>query len=56
MDFPFAVADPCIQVADYCAWAVQRKLERQKTDFYKHVEPFVTSEFDLWRFGKKVYY
>jgi hypothetical protein len=56
MDFPFAVADPCIQVADYCSWAIQRKWERQKEDFYKHIQPFVKSEFDLWRRGTKTYY
>ena len=33
MDFPFAVADPCIQVADYCSWAIQRRWERGKDDF-----------------------
>lgn len=24
--FPRSVADPCLQIADYCAWAVQRKM------------------------------
>ncbi|WP_159458486.1 hypothetical protein [Roseisalinus antarcticus] len=29
--FPRAVADPCLQIADYFAWSIQRKWERGDT-------------------------
>jgi hypothetical protein len=56
LDFPFAVADPCLQIADYFAWAVQRRWEHGKEDFYQHAQPFIRSEFDLWKNGPTLYY
>jgi hypothetical protein len=56
LDFQFSVADPCLQIADYFAWAVQRRWESNKIDFYRHVKPFIRSEFDLWRRGTTLYY
>jgi Protein of unknown function (DUF3800) len=54
--FPRAVADPCLQVADYCAWAIQRKWERNDTRSYDLISSKISSEYDLWRTGTKHYY
>jgi hypothetical protein len=60
-DFVPAQADPCIQVADYCAWAIQRKwesLHKSKTDVrsYSIIRDRITYEYDLWRTGTTYYY
>lgn len=54
--FPRAVADPCLQVADYCAWAIQRKWERNDSRSYDVISGKVHSEYDLWRTGGTHYY
>lgn len=54
--FPRAVADPCLQVADYCAWAVQRKWEKGETRWYEKIEDKIETQFDLWRTGSTHYY
>jgi hypothetical protein len=51
-----AVGEPCLQVADYCAWAMQRKWERGDDTWYQMIKPKVRSEFDLWRAGRTTYY
>lgn len=55
-DFCPAAADPCLQVADYCAWAIQRKWERNDTRSYDLIADRVTYEYDLWRRGTTLYY
>jgi hypothetical protein len=55
-DFPRAAADPCLQAADYCAWAIQRVRELEKADAYNLVGDKIRSEFDLWRMGLVRYY
>jgi len=54
--FPRAVAEPCLQVADYCAWAVQRKWERGDASWFNLIQEKVVTEYDLWRLGKTHYY
>lgn len=54
--FPRAVAEPCLQVADYCAWAIQRKWERGDETWYAKIEDKVFTQYDLWKTGKKHYY
>jgi hypothetical protein len=54
--FPRAIADPCLQVADYCAWAVQRKWERNENQWYNVIQGKIKTEFDLWRNGTTLYY
>lgn len=54
--FPRAVAEPCLQIADYCAWAVQRKWERGEHIWYDIIKSKIATEFDLWRFGQNYYY
>jgi hypothetical protein len=48
-DFRQAQADPGLQAADYCAWAIQRKWERQDTRSYELIAPRITYESDVWR-------
>lgn len=55
-DFCPASADPCLQVADYCAWAIQRKWERNDARSYDLIKDRITYEYDLWERGMKHYY
>lgn len=51
-----AATDPCLQVADYCCWAIQRKWERRDERSYILIKDKVASEFDIFRFGAVTYY
>lgn len=51
-----SAADPCLQVVDYCTWAIQRKWERQKTQAYDLIKDRITYEYELWERGKTHYY
>lgn len=53
-----ASADPCLQIADYCTWAIQRKWESGGTDVrsYRFIEDKIDYEFDLWAHGDTHYY
>lgn len=57
-DFMPTAADPCLQVADYCAWAIQRKWESGGKDClsYDLIKDRITYEFDLWAHGTVYYY
>lgn len=55
-DFMPAHADPCLQVADYCAWAIQRKWERNDERSYLLIKDRITYERDLWAKGDHHYY
>ena len=52
-----AAADPCLQIADYCTWAIQRKWESGKEDLrsYELIEDKITYEYDFWEHGTKHY-
>lgn len=54
--FPEAATDPCLQVADYCAWAIQRKWERSDTVSYDMIRDKIATEFDPWRTGRTHFY
>lgn len=56
VDFMPAQADPCLQVADYCAWAIQRKWEKNDSRSYDLIADKITYEFDLWSHGTKKHY
>ena len=56
IDFRPAATDPCIQAADYCAWAIQRKWETGKDRAYNLIKDRITYEYDLWRRGTAHYY
>ena len=49
-----AESTPCLQVADYCSWAIYRKWEREDTKFYNLIEDKIRTEFDL--FGRETRY
>jgi hypothetical protein len=53
--FP-SMADPLLQVADYCTWAIQRKWESGKTRSYDLIKHRITHEVDMWERGTKLYY
>ena len=55
-DFCAAAADPCVQVADYCAWAVQRKYEMHDARSYDLIKDRISYEYDLWGRGRTHYY
>lgn len=48
--------DPCLWVADYCAWAIQRKYETGELTHYDQIRGKIASEFDLWKAGTTRYY
>ena len=56
VDFRPSSCDPCLQLADYCAWAIQRKWERGDTRSYDQIKNKITRERDLWEHGNKRYY
>lgn len=51
-----AESDPCLQVVDYCVWAIQRKWERGDSRAYDLIADKVASEFDVWSVGSTHYY
>lgn len=53
---PPSASDPCLQVADYCTWALQRKWERNDTRSYDLIKPKIRHEYDSWAHGAKHYY
>lgn len=55
-DFCPAAADPCLQIADYCAWALKKKWENNDLRSYNLISDKIHSEFDLWQTGTTHYY
>lgn len=51
-----AESDPCLQVADYCTWAIQRKWERADSRSHALIASKIRSEFDAWERGTTIYY
>ena len=51
-----AGSDACLQVADYCGWAIQRKWESGDASAYHRIATKIRSEFDLWARGTTLYY
>lgn len=51
-----AESDPCLQVADYVTWAVQRKYERGDTKSYDLIKDKVATEFRPFDAGTTYYY
>ncbi|CTQ74172.1 DUF3800 domain-containing protein [Roseibium alexandrii] len=56
VSFADSANDPCLWLADYCAWAIQRKWERNEDEFYNMIKPKINSEYDLWERGTRHYY
>jgi hypothetical protein len=51
-----AASDPCLQVADYCTWAIQRAWERGDDRSRVLIEAKIVSEFNVWERGKRHFY
>jgi Protein of unknown function (DUF3800) len=51
-----ATSDACLQVADYCGWAIQRKWESSDPAPYQRIAGKIRSEYDLFARGKIFYY
>lgn len=51
-------SDPCLWVADYCTWAIQRKWESGGRDVrsYDLIRDKIKYEYDLWQRGNRHYY
>jgi len=56
VDFRPSQTDCGLQVADYCAWAIQRKWERNDFRSYNLIKARITYEYDLWNRGHTFYY
>ncbi len=48
--------DPCLWLADYCGWAMQRKYELACEKAYEYISSKVRSEFNMFRSGTKHFY
>ena len=51
-----AASDPCLQAADYCCWAVQRKWEGSDPRSHLTISPKIASEYEVWRYSATTYY
>jgi hypothetical protein len=51
-----ASSEPCLQIADYCAWAVQRKWERGDLRSYRLIRDKIQSEYDAMSDRTELYY
>ncbi|MFN2397724.1 MAG: DUF3800 domain-containing protein [Gemmatimonadaceae bacterium] len=51
-----ATSDPCLQVADYCCWAIQRKWENNDARNHVLIAGIIKSEFEAFRVGPVEYY
>ena len=51
-----AYSEPCLQVADYCCWALSRKWEQGDERSYALIQNKIRSEFDVFRSGRRLYY
>jgi hypothetical protein len=48
-NFDFSAdSDPCIQVADYANWAIQRRWEQGDPSAHKQIGHLIRSEYDAW--------
>lgn len=54
--FPKSISDPCLQIADYCAWAIQRKWESGDQRSYEIIQDKIATEYDLWNNISETYY
>jgi len=56
--FCYSAQDPCLQIVDYCAWAIQRKWESGGKDarYYGMIQAKINHEVDSWSRGTTHYY
>lgn len=48
--------DPCLQIADYCAWAIQRAWERGDRQALDLIGHNVVTQYDIFSTGRTTYY
>ena len=51
-----AYTDICLQIADYCSWAIQRKWESNDDRSHQLIRSKIWSEYDLFGKGNNYYY
>ncbi len=51
-----AASDPCLQVADYCCWAIQRKWESGDDRSYVLIKGKIESEYRMFNHSQTYYY
>lgn len=56
--FCYSAQDPCLQVVDYCAWAIQKKWESDHKELrsYNLISDKINHEVDMWSHGNRHYY
>jgi hypothetical protein len=55
-NFCKAIADPCLQAADYCTWAIQKKWELNDLRSYNLIKGRIRHEVDIWSHGTVHHY
>jgi Protein of unknown function (DUF3800) len=50
-NFCRSIADPCLQAADYCTWAIQKKWEAGDLRSYELIKDRINHEIDMWSHG-----
>lgn len=55
-NFCRSIADPCLQAADYCTWAIQKKWESNDTRSYDLIKNKIVHEVDMWAHGTTHHY
>lgn len=55
-NFCRSIADPCLQAADYCTWAIQKKWEKGNSLSYDLIRDKVIHEADMWAHGNQHHY
>jgi hypothetical protein len=51
-----AATDPCLQVADYCCWAIQRKWELGDKRSHVLIESIIATEYDIFAMSEVRFY
>ena len=51
-----ASSEPCLQVADYCSWAIQRKWELGDARSYNLIAGKIANEYNVFFYGSKHFY
>lgn len=55
-NFCRSIADPCLQAADYCTWAIQKKWEHGNIKSYDLIKNKIVHEADTFALGQTHYY
>jgi hypothetical protein len=57
-NFWSCASDPCLWLADYCTWAIQKKYESNGNELrpYNTIADKINHEYDLWSHGTRHHY